>query len=158
MNAPVTLGDYDTEGLDGGRSVASQKREMTDNPIVLRIVDLLKEQGKKDKELMDFLGTPQSLIAKWKYQGNTVYLKYIAEIAEFLNTTPNYLFPGVKELHHVEGLTPMENEVIRMFRCVDERRKKCIRGTLKCFIEGSEIEAGENENDVEDENIEKPLK
>ena len=74
--------------------MATTDRKMTDNPVVLRIVRLIKEQGKTEKELTDFLGVSHSTMSKWKYDGSNVYLKYIDHICEFLDTTPNYLFWG----------------------------------------------------------------
>lgn len=33
---------------------------------------------------------------RWKYDGSYVYIKYIDEICEFLDTNPNYLFSDRK--------------------------------------------------------------
>ena len=115
--------------------MSAPKSEITENPVVLRIVGLLEEQGKKDKELMDYLGVPQNMMSKWKYQDSTAYLKYVVEIAEFLNTSPNYLFLGNEKTKDIEGLTPMESEIILMLRQVDDGRRKCIRDTLRYFTE-----------------------
>ena len=106
---------------------------MTKNPVVQRIVDLISDRGLKDKDLTDHLGLPPGSMAKWKYDGSQGYLKYIVQISEFLKTSPNYLFLGTEETSDIEGLTPMENEVIQLYRSIDDRQKKCIRDTLKCF-------------------------
>ena len=90
--------------------------------------------------MTDYLGLPPGAMAKWKYDGSNVYLKYIVPICEFLETTPNYLFWGKAELEEIDGLEPIENEVITMFRRVDDERRKCIRDTLKYFIEVVEDE------------------
>ncbi len=70
---------------------------------------------------------------KWKYDGSYVYTKYIYEICEFLDTTPNYLFFGPED--EEERLSPAERELIRTYRGLDEGRKKCIRDTLGYFKE-----------------------
>lgn len=113
--------------------MATTSREMTKNPIVKRIVELVSERGLKDKDLTDHLGLPPGSMAKWKYDGSQIYLKYIVEISQFLGTSPNYLFLGTEKSDNVEGLTPLENEVIQLYRSIDDRQKKCIRDTLKCF-------------------------
>ena len=116
--------------------MATTNREMTDNPIVHRIVGLIEDQGKKEKDLTDFIGVSPGTMSKWKYDGSNVYLKYIEEICEFLETTPNYLFYGTDE----ENYTKTEKEMIRMYRILDNGRKKCIRDTLKYFAEDSNDE------------------
>jgi len=113
--------------------MAKTTREMTDNPIVNRIVDLIEEQGKRDKDLTDYIGLPPGSMAKWKYDGSSVYLKYIVPICEFLETTPTYLFLGSYGNEN-EELSPVESEVIQMFRKIDTGRQKCIRDILKYFI------------------------
>ena len=116
--------------------MATTNREMTDSPIVHRIVGLIKEQGKKEKDLTDYIGISPGTMSKWKYDGSNVYLKYIEEICEFLGTTPNYLFFGSDD----ESYTQAEKEIIRMYRSLDNGRKRCIRDTLKYFTEGSNNE------------------
>ena len=113
--------------------MATTNRKMTDSPIVNRIVGLIEEQGKKEKDLTDFIGISPGTMSKWKYDGSNVYLKYIEEICEFLETTPNYLFLGSDD----EEYTQTEKEMIRMYRSLDNGRKKCIRDTLKYFAYGT---------------------
>ena len=115
--------------------MATTDRKMTGNPVVQRIIGLIEEQGKKNRDLTDFLGLSPSTITKWKYDGSNVYLKYIEPICEFLDTTPNYLFIGQKEESDFGSLTPVEIEVIRRFRKLDNGRKKCIRETLRYFTD-----------------------
>lgn len=74
--------------------MATTTKKLTDNPIVQRILGLIRKKGKKEKDLTDYLGISSGSISKWKYDGSIVYLKYIEEICEFLDTTPNYLFFG----------------------------------------------------------------
>ena len=112
--------------------MATTNREMTDNPIVHRIVGLIEDQGKKEKDLTDFIGVSPGTMSKWKYDGSNVYLKYIEEICDFLETTPNYLFYGSDD----ESYTQAEKEIIRMYRTLDNGRKKCVRDTVKFFSEG----------------------
>ncbi|MCR5232372.1 MAG: hypothetical protein K6E53_00460 [Lachnospiraceae bacterium] len=111
-------------------------KELTKDPVMLRIIGLLEEQGKTDKEFTDFLGLVPGTFSHWKYDGNrTAYLQYINPICEMLETSPNYLFRGVENMDDVAGLTPMENELIRLFRVVDAKKKRNIVDTLRLFTE-----------------------
>ena len=113
--------------------MAKTTRNMTDNPVVQRIVGLIREQGKKEKDLTDHIGIAPGAMSKWKYDGSYVYIKYIYEICEFLNTTPNYLFFGPED--DEERLSLREKELIRMYRSLDAGRKRCIEDTLSYFAE-----------------------
>ena len=108
---------------------------MTDNPVVQRIVELIREQGRKEKDLTDYIGIAPGAMSKWKYDGSYVYIKYIYEICEFLDTTPNYLFFGPDD--EEERLSPGEKDMIRVYRELDDERKKCIQDTLRYFWESS---------------------
>lgn len=74
-------------------------------------------------------------MSKWKYDGSYVYIKYIEKICEFLDTTPNYLFYGPED--EEERLSPTEKEIIRMYRSLDDGRKKCIQESIGYFKESS---------------------
>ncbi len=100
-----------------------------------RIVGLIREKGKREKNLTDYLGLSPGVMSKWKYVGSYVYIKYIEEICEFLDTTPNYLFFGSEDVE--ERLSPAEKEIIRVYRSLDGGRKKCIQETLRYFKESS---------------------
>ena len=76
--------------------------------------------------------TPGAML-KWKYDGSFVYIKYIKEICEFLDMTLNYLFLGPEDKE--KRLSPMEKELIRMYRGLEAGRKKCIAEILKYFAE-----------------------
>ena len=39
-------------------------RKMTDNPVVQRIVGLIREQGKKEKDITDYIGIAQGAMSK----------------------------------------------------------------------------------------------
>ena len=115
--------------------MARTTRKITDNSVVYRIVDLIRKQGKKEKDLTDHIGIAPGAMSKWKYDGSFVYIKYIYEICEFLDTTPNYLFFGPED--EEERLSLKEKEMIRKYRSLDAGRKKCIEETLKYFAERS---------------------
>lgn len=116
--------------------MATTTKELTDNPIVLRILELIRKRGKKEIDLTAYLGISSGAVSKWKYDGSIVYLKYVDEICEFLDTTPNYLFWGYDE---EERPLPGEKSLIRMYRGLDDARKKCIRDTMK-YMSGKKVD------------------
>ena len=111
--------------------MARSTKKMIENEVVQRIVELNRKQGKKEKDLTDYLGIAPGAMSKWKYDGSFVYIKYIEEICEFLDTTPNYLFLGLED--EEERLSPAEKDIVRIYRSLDDGRKKCIRDTLRYF-------------------------
>lgn len=62
-----------------------------------KILFLLKEQKKTQKELMEYLGLGKTAFTGWKSGANTSYLKYISKIAEFLGVSTDYLLGTQKE-------------------------------------------------------------
>ena len=115
--------DFSKEG-----TMATTTKPITDNPIVQRILGLIKEKGKKEKDLTEYLGISSGSISKWKYDGSIVYLKHIEEICEFLDTTPNYLFFGSDD---EDRLLIGEKNMIQMYRRLDDEKKKCVFDMIK---------------------------
>ena len=113
----------------------SKEIKTVSDPIVRRMLVLLTEKGKTEKDLTDYLGMSPGTMSKWKYYDSKVYLQYIVKICEFLETDPNYLFLGEETSLEIKGLTQVENNIIRLFRTVDSRKQKCIRETLRIFAE-----------------------
>lgn len=110
-------------------------KKMTENPVVQRMVGLIKEKGKREKDHTDYLGLSPGSMSRWEYDGSNVYIKYIEEIREFLDTTPNYLFFESED--EEDRLSPAEKEIIRVYRSLDNGRKNCIQETLRYFNKSS---------------------
>ena len=109
--------------------MAAKRRKSIDDMVVQRMVRLLRKQGKEEKELMDYIGLQPGSMKNWKYAGSYGYMKYMKEICEFLDTTPNYLFYGPDDPER--RVTPMEREMIQMYREIDEGGKKRITDLMK---------------------------
>lgn len=56
-----------------------------------KILTLLKEQNKKQKDLTDFLNVSKGVFTDWKSGKNTSYKKHIDKIAEFFDVSTDYL-------------------------------------------------------------------
>lgn len=55
------------------------------------ILDELKKQGLRQKDLTDFLGLKENTASSWKAGHTLSYLKYLHAIAEFLGVSVEYL-------------------------------------------------------------------
>ena len=60
--------------------------------ILNRIIQLLKERNYTQKDLTNYLDIEKSAFSAWKSGKSKSYLKYITDIAEYLDTTVAYLF------------------------------------------------------------------
>ncbi len=56
-----------------------------------KIINLLEQKNKTQKELMDYLKLEKSVFTTWKNGKSKSYKKYLPQIAVFLNTTVEYL-------------------------------------------------------------------
>ncbi len=106
-------------------------RQLTNDPIVLRIIELLKIRGKTDKELGDNLRLAHGTVSAWKYGGSKSYRPHINEIAEFLEVSPNYLLRGIDKEVNVATLSESEIKLIKGFRNADSNGKRHIIETVK---------------------------
>ena len=69
-------------------------RTMTDDPVVLRIMDQLKIEGKTEKDLVKHLKMANGTFSSWKFANVKSYRKRIGEIASFLGVSSEYLLEG----------------------------------------------------------------
>lgn len=56
-----------------------------------RVKEELKNQGKLQKELCNYLNVKKSTLSEWLNGNNEPSIKYIVEIAIFLDVTTDYL-------------------------------------------------------------------
>ena len=97
--------------------------------VVQRMIRLLRKQGKEEKELMDYIGLQPKSMKNWKYAGSYGYMKYIKEICEFWDTTPNYLFYGPEK--EEDKLSLEEMKILRKYRRLSSAKKKRIMDELR---------------------------
>lgn len=63
-----------------------------------RICELLIAQGKKQKDLTDYLGISKNSFTDWKSGRVKSYTKHLDKIAEFLGVSADYLLGIEKEI------------------------------------------------------------
>ena len=88
-----------------------------ENPIIERITELLIQNGKTQKELMDYLGVAKAAYSDWKSGRSGSFRRHAEKIAEFLGSTPEYILYG-------DTGDPGENELLKLYRRMDETKKE----------------------------------
>ena len=76
-----------------------------------RILLLLKEQRKTQKQLMDFLGLGKTAFTGWKNGDNFSYKKHIDRIAEFFNVSTDYLLGKTDRREPLGDYIPEKNTI-----------------------------------------------
>ena len=59
--------------------------------VLNKILDLLKQNKKKQKDLTDFLGVSHNVFTEWKAGRNYSYKRHLPKIAEFFGVSVDYL-------------------------------------------------------------------
>lgn len=59
--------------------------------VIQKIMALLSEQNRQDKELCEHIGVAQSTFVNWKNRGTDPKPKYIPKMAEFFGVSVDYL-------------------------------------------------------------------
>ena len=114
--------------------------ELTNDPIVLRIMDQLQLQGKTEKSLLQFLDIPSTTFTSWKYRNVKSYMKHIDEIAEFLEVDKDYLLEGTDRSINMDTLTATEIKLIGQFRDMGNRQQILLMGICDTMVESTNFE------------------
>jgi len=96
-----------------------------------KIISLLEQKNKSQKDLTDYLGIEKSVFTTWKNGKSKSYRKYLKQIAIFLNTTVDYLTDNSDE-------TPPEELVIlnrAAKKMTAEKRKQLLEMAKLMFKE-----------------------
>ena len=115
------------------------KGELTNDRVVLKMLELLRLQGKTEKELISSIGLANGTFSKWKFHEMKSYRLYLKEIAEFLDVTVEYLLEGTDEVLTMETLKPSEIWLMRLYRKMDSEQKNIILKTAEYFAKSIEL-------------------
>ena len=113
--------------------------ELTNDIVVLKIMELLKIQGKTEKDLTDHVGLANTTFTKWKYKGLKSYRKHLDKIAEFLEVTPEYLTEGVDDIINLNSMTASELRLIQMYRKMGNDAKEILLKTAGYFADIEQV-------------------
>jgi transcriptional regulator with XRE-family HTH domain len=108
-------------------------RKMTKS-VFERIDSLMKQQGKQQKEMNEYLHLGQRTYDNWKAGKSSTYLQHLDEIANYLGVTPNYLING-QESYNLLDTT--EGELIDMFRSLSDSKKRFALNMVKLLLSES---------------------
>ena len=59
--------------------------------VLHKIIQLLKENNKRQMDLTDYLGISKNAFTNWKIGDNSSYMKHLPKIAEFFDVSVDYL-------------------------------------------------------------------
>lgn len=97
-----------------------------------RIFDLLDEKGIEQKALAAMIGVSSDTVSNWRVGKSNSYTRYLVQIAQALETTPEYLLTGEKsspsperdELRQrIDRLTPENTQKLMDFLAYIEARQ-----------------------------------
>lgn len=64
---------------------------------VKRIRDLREDNDKTQQEIADFLGTSQTMYARYERNANEMPIRHLIKLAEFYNTSTDYIL-GITDI------------------------------------------------------------
>ena len=69
----------------------------------------------------------------WKFQNTKSYLKYLDQIADYLNVTPGYLIRGNSMGADVQNFSPLETKIINNISCLTINQQKILLNLIEEF-------------------------
>ena len=100
--------------------------QLSDDPILRRIIDAIRDSGKTEKSLIDHLQMVRGTFSSWRYKNVKSYMSRIDDIANFLNVSPNYLLRGIDDEVNIETLSEAEIQRVKKYRQADDAGKSYI--------------------------------
>ncbi len=113
-------------------------REVTKDPVMLRIMDVLYEKGSTAQELIAYLGIGKNSFDNWKFGTSKSYLSHIAGISDYLGVSLDFLIRG-KEMN-ADEFTVEEQNLLYGYRSLNKRRRDMVHGLLDDLAELTEME------------------
>ncbi len=105
----------------------------TEPEIVSQITELLMQQGKTQKGLLEHLGLHRNNYSEWKAGRNKSFLLYIDEIARYFDVSPTYLLRGEEDDDGMK-LSKKERELILMYRWLHQESKDKLMATAEDLV------------------------
>ena len=109
-------------------------RTMTDNPILLRIMDLLKRNGHTEKDLLRSVNLKDTTFNRWKFENSKSFMQHIDSIADYLGVSIDYLVRGY-EADGFVAFVAEEKKIVDIYRKLSRRRQEMILNLLHDFAE-----------------------
>ena len=106
-------------------------RTMTDNPILLRIMDLLKRNGHTEKDLLRSVNLKDTTFNRWKFENSKSFMQHIDKIADYLGVSIDFLIRGREN----DVFVAEEKKIVDIYRKLSRRRQEMILNLLHDFAE-----------------------
>ena len=107
-------------------------------PIIKRIEDLMKEKNIPKMKIYEDLRLSTGTFSQWKSGRNAPSDKSLLIIADYLNTTVEYLKTGSGQKEKpspiVEGLTEAQEKVLRLFDSMTDQEQRALLATARGLI------------------------
>ena len=116
------------------------KGELTNDPVVLRIMECIKQNGITEKDMMLGVGLDKGSLPAWKYRGSKSYNRYIDRIADYLGVSPDYLLRGVDKDVNMDAMTNDEIMLIKKYRSLDHVSKIIIVDVVDNYLNSMKYE------------------
>lgn len=105
-----------------------------------RMFQIMADKGKMAASLCKILHVNTSQTSSWKNRNSDPPAKYIMQIADFLEVSVEYLLTGEDTS---AKLTPLETEVVRLFRQLPAEKQYEFKGELKGYLIATATEQDE---------------
>lgn len=102
--------------------------------IFRRIDKIMKAQRRKNNELNSYLKVNNSTYDNWRRGKSESYLKYINEIADFLQVDPKELTGDTDIDLAVKKQDPKEDKLLSLFRSVTDSEKELLIKVVDTFV------------------------
>lgn len=110
------------------------KHDPVEDPVIERILELLSQQGKTQKDLTTYLELDSGAFTRWRYKNSKSYMSYIDRIAEFFCVSPNYLLNGIDDDVNMETMTAAEVELVKNYRMLGADVKRLISDNTRMLM------------------------
>ena len=104
--------------------------------ILERITNLLKQQGKMQKDLIEYLNLPKGTYSNWQRCISYSFLKYMDSISAYLGVSVTYLMTGeISSLGQEikEPITDNDIEIIKIIHTLDYKTQTKIINALRVY-------------------------
>ena len=119
-------------------------RAMTDDPVLLRIIDRLRLNGHTEKDLLRSVGLKDTTFNRWKFENSKSFMQHIDKIADYLGVSIDYLVRGQEPDEGTGGFVAEEKGIIDLYRKLSRKRQEMILNLLHDFAEVEERQESEH--------------
>lgn len=102
------------------------KRVISSDPVLQRIMELLKRNGRTEKDLVNYLCLAKNAFDHWKFDNSSSFMNHIDKIADYLGVSIDFLVRG----HNADSFVAIEKEIIETYRMLNRNRQEMILNML----------------------------